>query len=275
MQVLNAVFGKIFEVIFVPFRGLDAWFGMIFISLVTGLLMLFVYSRTSNQAGIKAVKNRIKAHLLEIRLYKDSLPVQLKAQGRIVLANFRYIGYSAKPLLVMILPLLLILAQLNLWFGFRSLRPGEEVLLKIKLVEGRNPMDTAIMPDPTAGVNIETPALRLEEGRELDWRLRVSEKGLHILTFRLNNQTFTKTIAVDLDPLSRVSPLKTRGGILDEFFNPGEKTLPSGLPVKSVEIVYPGLRLRAFGIGFHWLIAYFLLSIIFGFALKRPFRVEI
>ena len=64
-------------------------------------------------------------------------------------------------------------------------------------------------------------------------------------------------------------------GLLAEFLNPGENPLPPGLPVKRVEVVYPGLKLTALGIGFPWLVAYFLLSIIFGFALKRPLKVEV
>jgi len=275
MQLLNAFTGKIFEILFFPFRGLDPWFGMVFISLLTGLLMLFIYSRTSNQAGIKAVKDRIKAHLLEIRLYQDSLPIQLKAQGRIVLANFKYIAYSAKPMLVMILPLFLILAQLNLWFGSQSLQPGEVVLLKVKLEAGRNPMDVVITWEQASGFSMETPPLRLEEEREIDWRLRAMGKGSHHLNFRLNDQLFTKTIAVDQGRLSPVSPLKIRRNILKELLHPGEKPFPPELPVTSVEITYPGLRLKAFGIRLHWLVAYFLLSIVFGFVLKRPFKVEI
>jgi len=275
MQALNAVLGKIFEVLFLAFRGLNPWFGMVFISFLTGLLMLFVFSRVSNQAGIKAVKNRIKAHLLEIRLYQDSLPVQLKAQSRIVLANFKYLGYSAKPMLILIVPLVLMLTQLNLWFGSRSLRPGEEALLKIRLEEGRNPMNVKIMVEPPEGLEVETAVLRLEEETEIDWRIRAVRNGLHALTFRLDGRVFTKTVAVGQSPLSRISPVKSRRGILPEFLNPGEAPLPPGLPVERVEVVYPGLKLAAFGIGFHWLVAYFLLSILFGFALKRPFKVEV
>ena len=275
MRVLNFVLGKAFDVLFLPFRGLNPWFGMVFISFLTGLLMLFVFSRTSNQTGIRAVKDRIKAHLLEIRLYKDSLPVQIKAQGRIILANLRYLSYSLRPMLILIIPLLLILAQLNLWFGSRSLRPGEAALIKIYLEKGQNPMDLAIRLDPPPGLAVETEALRLEDDAEIDWRIRAAGVGLHRLSFRLDGGEFTKTVAVGLSPLSRVSGLKVSRGLLAEILNPGENPLPSGLPVKRVEVVYPGLKLTALGIGFPWLVAYFLLSIIFGFALKRPLKVEV
>ena len=108
MWLFNTIIGKIFEVLFLPFKNMNPWISMFAISLLTGILMLFIYKFTSNQKGIKKIKNKIKAHLLEIRLFKDSLSVSFKAQGNIVLSNFKYIGYASKPLLVMILPVLLI-----------------------------------------------------------------------------------------------------------------------------------------------------------------------
>ncbi|NOR12743.1 MAG: hypothetical protein GQ545_05770, partial [Candidatus Aminicenantes bacterium] len=111
MWTFNRVFGKIFDLLFIPFRDMNPWVGMIIISFLTGLLMLVIFRYTSNQAGIKKAKNKIKAHLLELRLYKDSLGLSLKAQGNILLANLKYITHSFKPMLVMIIPVILILIQ--------------------------------------------------------------------------------------------------------------------------------------------------------------------
>jgi uncharacterized membrane protein (DUF106 family) len=126
MDLFNTVIDKIFDLFFLIFKGMGPWSAMIAVSLLTGLLMLFIFKKTSDQAGIRRVKNRIKAHLLELRLFKDSLGVSLKAQGQIVRANLRYMGYSLKPLLVMIVPLVLILIQLNFWFAYDCLQPGQE-----------------------------------------------------------------------------------------------------------------------------------------------------
>ena len=123
MSIVNFAVGGIFNILLFPFRELSPWFGMIFVSLITAFLMLWVFKLTSNQAGIRKAKNAIKAHLLELRLFKDNMRISLKAQGRIVRANMSYIACNSKPMLVMILPLLLILAQLNLW-RFRKLGPS-------------------------------------------------------------------------------------------------------------------------------------------------------
>ena len=144
MAFVNALLNGLFDVLLYPFRSLDAWWGMIVVSLLTGLLMLAVFRVTSNQAGIRAAKDRIKAHLLEMRLFKDNFRVSLGAQRQIMTANLKYLGYSAKPLLVMIVPLVLILIQLNFWFGYEPLAVGEPAIVKVRLAAGVDPLKTEL-----------------------------------------------------------------------------------------------------------------------------------
>jgi uncharacterized membrane protein (DUF106 family) len=275
MWVFNSVFGRSFDLLFFPFRHLNAWFGMAFISLLTGLLMLFVFRLTSNQEGIRKVKDKIKAHLLELRLFKDNMGVTMKAQGQILGANLRYIAYSTKPMLVMMVPLVLILIQLNLWFGYEPLRPGESAILKVKLEESVKPMELEALLEVPPGIEVETPPLRLEEQKEIDWRLRARAEGVHELALKIGGHSLAKSVAVGRGSLDRISPVKVKRRFFEEVLNPGEKPFPSQVPVKSVEVAYPPKRMIFLGLRLHWLIAYFALSVLFGFALKRPFKVEI
>jgi len=275
MGIFNFAFGKIFDLIFLPFRALDPWAAMIAVSFLTGLLMLFIFRRASNQEGIREAKDKIKAHLLELRLYKDSLAQQLNSQGKILRANFRYIGYALKPMLIMIVPVMLILVQLNLWFGSRPLDIGQTALVKIKLTARTNPLQTDIRLEAPAGVNVETPALRIEDEREIDWRIRAAENGVHVLAFHFGDAVFTKNLSVGQGRLSRITAVKPGPAFWSQVFNPGEKPLPKGAPIESVEIAYPPLRLSLFGWRMHWLVAFFALSIVFGFAFKGVFKVEI
>jgi hypothetical protein len=275
MWFFNSAFGRIFDIIFLPVRNLSPWFGMVFISLLTGLLMLFIFRRTSNQTGIRKAKNKIKAHLLELRLYKDNMNVSWRAYGQILRANLKYISHSVKPMLVMIIPVLLILIQLNLWFGSRSLKIGQEAVLKIRLEQGKNPLQKEIVIEPPDGISVETPALRVEDAREFDWRLRAVGKGVHTIAFRSENQSFSKQVAVEQNRLSKISAVKPGSSLLDQMFNPGERPLPKNLGIQSVELVYPSPGMNLFGWQIHWLIVFFALSIIFGFGLKGFFKVEI
>jgi uncharacterized membrane protein (DUF106 family) len=275
MWIFNSVFGKIFDVLFYPFRSLSPWIGMVLVSFLTGLLMLFVFKWTSNQKGIRQVKNKIKAHLLELRLYKDSLALQLKAQGNILRCNLKYIGYSAKPMVVMILPLVLIIIQLNFWFGYQSLTPNQSVLLKVKLKENQNPMTLLLEIKPSPEIMIETPPLRIEEFREINWRFSAKEQGIHQLSLVLNGETVTKKVSVAQKPLSKISPVKTGKNFIPQVLYPAEPPLKARVPVKSIEIQYPTQNMNLFGWHIHWLIVYFVLSIIFGFIFKGVFKVEI
>jgi uncharacterized membrane protein (DUF106 family) len=276
MGLVNSFLNRLFDVLFFPFRHLNPWWGMIYISFLTGLLMLAIFRLTSNQAGIKSAKDRIKAHLLEMRLFKDNLRVSLGAQRQILAANLRYVGYSAKPLAVMIIPLLLILAQLNVWFGYRPLSVGEPAILKVHLEKSADPMALDIAVQTPPAIRLETPPLRLAESREVDWRIRPQAAGVSRLTVSLSGGgALEKTVCVGGNPLARVTPLKVRRGVIQEFLNPGERALSTGQPLGSIEIVYPARRLSLFGLRLHWLVVYFGLSIILGFALKKPFKVEI
>jgi len=274
MGILNAVLGRVFDLLFLPVRGLTPWAGLLLASLLTALLMLFIFRLTSNQEGIRRTKNRIKAHLLELRLYKDNMSVSLRAQGHILLQNLRYIGYNAKPMLVMIVPLILILAQLNLWFGAAPLWPGEETLVKVKLKEGYGPLETALELKATGGITVETPPVRVEDEGEYAWRLRAVSAGPASLEISVGPHAINKAVVIGGRPLTKVSPRRVRR-FLDLVLYPGEPPLPRDVPVRTVEVLYRGQTLNVLGLGVHWLVAYLVLSIVLGFALKGVFKVEI
>lgn len=275
MWIFQSLFGKIFDVLFFPFRSFSPWVGMVFISFLTGLFMLFVFRFTSNQEGIRKVKNRIIAHLLELLLFKDSFAIFLKAQGNILRHNLKYVGYSARPMLVMIIPLILIITHLDLWFGYQSLSRGERAILKVKLKEGYNPLEISFSVLPSSELTIETPALRIEEESEINWRFRAEGKGIQDIVLEVNGKEIHKRLSVGEKPLSRISPTKVRKNFLAQVLNPGESPIPSDCPVEAIKVSYPTKNMNLFGWHIYWIIVYVVLSIIFGFAFKGILKVEI
>ena len=274
MGVLNSILGTIFDGFFAPFRALGPWPGMIVVSLVTGVVMLLIFKKTSNQDAIKRAKNQIKARLLEIRLFKNDTGGSFRSQGAILGANFRYMGHALRPMLVMFIPVLLILAQLNLRYGAASLRPGEQALVKMTLTEGAGAEETAASLQSSDGVTVETPPLRIEEEGEVDWRIRAEAPGLHLLTFNVGGTAVEKSISVGQNAPAKVSILRARK-FLDLFLYPGEKPLPKNSPVAKIEVDFPSQNLPLFGGSVNWLVAFFVLSLVFGFSLKGVFKVEI
>ena len=275
MSIVNLVFGGIVGAVLWPFRGLSPWFGLTAVSLLTALLMLEVYKLTSNQAAIRRAKDRIKAHLLEMRLYKDNMRVTLSAQGAIVKANLSYMAANLKPLAVMIVPLVLILAQLSLWYDRAPLRPGEETLVKAGLEAEADPIALGLELETPPGLEVTSPAVRIPDLHEVVWRVKALAPGTGRLLLRTGGRTIEKSVTVGGGPMAKVSALASRGSISKRVLYPGEAPLPAGTSVRSVEILYPAKILRAFGLGVHWLVAYLILSIAFGFAFKGVFKVEI
>lgn len=117
--------------------------------------------------------------------------------------------------------------------------------------------------------------LRVKEEGEVDWRLSAAEKGFHDVMVNVNGKIVTKEVAVGQKPLIKISPLKTRPSFIQEILNPGEPPIPANLPIKTIEVSYPSHHMNLFGLQIHWIIIYFALSIIFGFAFKGVFKVEI
>ena len=175
----------------------------------------------------------------------------------------------------MIIPLLLILAQLNLWFGSEPLAVGQPVLVKVRVQPNVDVTGTEFSIEAPDGLAVETPALRIDEKKEVDWRVKPTAAGRFNLTVQTGDRRYGKTVVVEGRKLEKVSSLKVKKGIGNELLYPGEKALPGDGQIRAIEVVHPDRRLALFGLRLHWLIAYLLLSIVFGFALKRPFRVEI
>jgi hypothetical protein len=275
MEILNSVLLKLFGLLILPLRPLGPWPTLVFVSLLTGFLMLGIFRWTSNQSGIRRAKERIKAHLLETRLFKDDFGQSIRAQGRVLAANGRYLGYAVKPMLVMIVPVMVLLVQLDVRFGARPLRTGEETIVRVRLASGADPLALGLELEAPAGVTVTTPALRLADSGEILWRVRAEDPGRHSLVFRWPAGQEKKSLFVETPDLAGVSKKRTAGGFPDRIANPGERGLPRGGQIASIEVAYPARRLPFFGGRIHWLVAFFGLSILLGFAFKGVFKVEV
>lgn len=276
MWVFNSLFGKLFDGIFFFFLNMSPWVSMIVVSLLTGMLMLSIFRLTSNQEGIKKAKNKIKAHILELRLFQDNLGISLRSQGKILTTNLKYLSHTAKPMLIMIVPLVLVLIQLNFRFAYLPFQTGQQALVKVILKPDLNPSETAVELTPlSAGIVVETPGIRIDEEREIDWRIRITGEGRHEFAIESGGEKVIKRIDAGGKSLRTLSPIKVGAGFLDQLFYPAEKPMASTLPFQSVTITYPERKMNLFGWKMHWIIAYFFLSMVFGFGLKGVFKVDI
>ena len=127
MTAFNAIVSAVFTRILAPFgagRAWSAWLDIVLWSVLGGIVALLVYKRVSNQKGIARAKNDIKVHLLEIRLYNEDILGVFTATLKIVARNALYIGHNLLPMVVMFVPMMAILFQLEAHYAFAPLPVG-------------------------------------------------------------------------------------------------------------------------------------------------------
>jgi uncharacterized membrane protein (DUF106 family) len=272
LTISNAI-SALFALIMAPFVGLPLT-GMIVISAATGVLMLIIYKYTSNQKGIRKAKDRIKANFLAIMLFSDSLRVLIKSIGSILKWNLAYMGHNLKPLAVMMAPVLLLLVQLNFWYGYSPIKPGQTVQVFATVADESALLDTEAVLTSDEGVIVEAGAVRMKGSSEIGWRVRPETAGTHTLTITVGDQTETKQLVSAEDgKLYRLAPLRHNGNFWDGLLYPGEKGLKGN--ITSIRVEYPVVEMDFLAWKLHWIIVYFILSIVAGLSMKGLFKVDI
>jgi uncharacterized membrane protein (DUF106 family) len=275
MALINAGLVGLFDVLLAPFRLLPPLAGLAVVSLLTAVAMLVVFRRTSDQTKLAAVKRSIHAALFEIRLFNDDLRAVLRAQAEILRHNATYLRLSMVPMLWVIVPLVLVVAQLQFYYGYTPIRPGRPVLVKAALRNGAvataSGGDLASL-EASATVRVETPALYLPAAGEIVWRIAPEADGAYELRVHVGGETQTKTLVV-ADGVARRSPIRPAASFLDQVLYPSESPLPADSALSSIAVGYADGTVDVFGWGIHWMIVYFALSIAFAFALRKPFGV--
>src|SRR6266446_804830 len=99
------------------------------VSIVIGLLMVVVFRYTSDQKAIGRAKDRLQAHLLEVRLFQDQLPAVLRAYAHILRGTGSYLRLAFPPFLIAILPITFLIIETDRYFRFVPLRPGQTFFL--------------------------------------------------------------------------------------------------------------------------------------------------
>ena len=237
--------------------------------------MLLIFRYTSNQEAIRKTKDKIRAYIFELRLFKDELPIVLSAQKKIFTQNMKYMTYAVKPMLFMIVPLALILIQLEGWYGFKALVPEESAVVSLKLSDAGSEVMNQINMTAGKGLVIDSPALRIPGENEVNWRIRAKEFGSHNLAFKVDGYSFDKEVQVFDSGLRRVTPASFKSPFWNFALNPGERAIPDNPYVEEITVAYPLNSIKVYKWGVHWLVVLLVLSIVFGFALKGVFKVEI
>ena len=255
--------------------------GLTFFSLASGVGMLYVFKWTSDQEGLEEVKRKIHAGIFEIRLFNDDISAIFAAQRDIFRYNFSYLRLALTPLLWMIIPFVLVVAQLQLHYGYEGLMVGEPVIVKVTMGAERTTDDgkgtrsgvgtSVVELEVPDGLRLETPRLFIRSLNKAEWRLVADEPGSYELGIRIGGEVYTKSVEVSSRVVKR-SPIRT-DRLLDQLLYPGERGFRSGAPVTAIEVLYTERAVNFFGWDTHWLIPFIIIAIVLAFALKKPLGI--
>jgi hypothetical protein len=275
VALLNSVITFVFGLVHGAVKWLGPFWSLFAISALAGILLVWIFGKVSNQPAIERTRNRLSSELIGLRLFKDDLRVFFGIQFQVLVWTLKYLRHSLVPMLILMVPALIILIQLNLHYGARSLRVGEQALVKVKL---RDPLALGQGANVTlqapSNLKIETDGVRAEELKEVSWRVRGASPGSFALTLTDGKETVTKQMVVG-GRLEGVPTLRTGEGWLTSLLYPGEAPIGKQSTIESIEIRYPELEILVFGKHVNWLIIFLLLSLIVGFAFKGVLGVKI
>jgi hypothetical protein len=281
MNAVNAVLSTLTSLVLAPFAALPSQVALFVISIVAGVLAAIAFRYTSNQRALKRVADQVRANLLAMRLFKDDLRSVFRAQLALLKASGLRLWYSLPPLVVLIIPFVLLLAQLATWYEFRPAMPGESLLVEATLLPAAwdGPALELIVPDV---ITVES-TVRNQHDHTVTWRIRpladaCGQSPLTLHFARGDQNVAEKQLAVsDTGARNRlvfVSPLRPGPSFWDRLLYPGEPAFGKDSPVQAISISY-GVRTNTlFGLTIPWWLTFFVVSILAALALKPVIKVQ-
>jgi len=245
---------------------------VIVVSLVVGLVMVVLFGYTSDQKAIGVAKDQLKAHLLAVRLYRDQIPVVMGSYGKILRGTGRYLKLAFKPLLYVIIPITLLIVQIDRYLGATPIPPNTSFLLTVHTTGGDALNDATLELPPE--ITMTAPPVHVPAENEIVWRLVGSKEGKYEVKIVAGGQSAAKAVCVGGD-MPRISTVRLRGHFWERMFSSAEPALAKDSPIESISINYPDRNIEVAGYGMNWIWLFFILSMVAGFIFKELLGIKI
>jgi hypothetical protein len=242
------------------------------ISVVVGLVMVLVFNYTSDQKAIHTAKDRLKAHLLALRLFQDQIQIVLRSYVRIVFATGHYLRLAFKPLLFVIVPITFLIVQVDRYLGSVPLSAGQTFLIKAR-IDNPDLLNAASLQLPDGLVSTAPPVHEFAE-KNITWRLIAERAGEYAVNLQIENQLFAKRVVVG-SGMPRLSPVRLRGKFWERLFVSAEPALPANESVEAIDVQYTAREIAFAGMQWNWIWLFFVLSMAAGFLFKTILGIEI
>ncbi len=263
-----------------PFQNLNDFWPVLLLSVILSFLILYILKYISFPKKIIESKDKIKASIFAIRIYKDFWKVILVSFFKSLFYTFKYFSFNLAPFLIIIPLLLPVFSQMEVRYGLRPYKVGEEIILKAKFKNSIKDADISLKKSENFKLKMNPVFIdayldedKTKPVREVNWKLVTVKEGITEIEIVVNDKEYKKRLVIGeyKEPLSG---RKYDRSSINHFFYPSETLLGENDLLRSVTINYPGKLLTFLGLKMHWIIWNIIIVIFLILAFRKRFGVE-
>jgi hypothetical protein len=173
------------------------------------------------------------------------------------------------------------MVQLDNRCGYKPLQVEQQFFVRADLKKGAD-RDTLekVFCETSPEIALETLSLRLEDENSILWRANIVDanpENIPTLRFGIegNGQTVEKQLVTAYGQRSRFAPAKKQASWFNRIFYNAEGYLSEDSPFASISAQYNRAEYSLVFLDVDAIILFFVFTLIFGFALKGVFKVDI
>lgn len=280
-MAIFSLLNHLIDLLISPVHQLDPVTQLVLLSLVSTVLLLFVFKKVSNQEAIKLHKDKIFGNFLEIAIYRDQFRRSVICQGKVMKHNLLYLKAIGTPLMIIMLPMILVCLQLEYRLGYQVLKPGTAFIIEAEVAQdpampSAELLDTLTI-STSESIALESPAMRIPSSGQIFWQARViTADTTNAISISLpgSPKPVIKNLAVNKQT-SRFTPESRQMNSLWDIITSGEDPIPAESGINSIRVTYAPAEYPFFQWTFSPIIYFFLLTILFGLAIKPFMKVNI
>ncbi len=252
----------LFDFLLLPFQSIDPIWGLMWISAISGILMILVFKKTSNQQAISRLRRKMGSRALGMLLFLESPVTVVKLAFALVTDNFIYLWHLLKPMLIISIPFIVTAAQLDARYSRVTLDADHPSTVTI-LWESSVPVDST--SEPEEGVLL-SPVVTIPDSLEQSFSF-TGNRGLFVYS----------AMGVRLGSGGPSGSVVLRGaedgGIVQALFRPWNGSLEQG--VAGVHSTIQETRYRILGGRWNWFAVFLVFSSVWAILGAVVFKVKV
>ncbi|MCY3736431.1 MAG: hypothetical protein OXG13_08545 [Gemmatimonadaceae bacterium] len=206
------------------------------VALLLGAVTAAVFHRFADSSALRESRRELGAILLEIWLYRHDPVLVLRAEGRLLRANVRYLRDLFPPLVLCAALAAPVLVQAWHRFGLEPAVPGADILLTAELkAEAGDPAWPQLAWE--AGRGEITAVVRQPSVHRIVWRLRPLEPGVH--TLHLAGPTGVEAFPLFAGAVRSSIAATRESSLWGLLVHPRGQPLPEGSGLRRIWVEYP------------------------------------